>query len=77
MTNPTFGHILLTDTSNQIFTPTNPNYGYTIPNVSINTSFVLTDGIQTINNLKTFTNVMKWYASYLQLSDLGRNVMIA
>jgi hypothetical protein len=43
-TTDTFSNIVLTDSSNQIFSPENPNYGYTIPNVGKNSTFVLVDG---------------------------------
>ena len=79
----TFGHITLTDASNQlIFEPggagntitltcTNPaaNRAYTLPDSGANSSFVMTDGNQTINGIKTFSTVTKWLQN--QYTQIG------
>ena len=44
---------------------------YNFPNVSANSDVVLTNGLQMINGVKTFTSVSKWYASYLQMGSMS------
>ena len=42
---------------------------YNFPNISANSNIVLTNGLQTINGVKTFTSILKWYTSYLQMGS--------